>query len=110
MGLDAATMRRDCNATPCKLPPALCACYHSQVFVHVRTLAQNGDEVLHSTRAEDGGSGQPLAFRLCKGWRAPRGWELALLGSWAVAGLAAVAERQLYGGRLMAGADLQNPV
>lgn len=40
------------------------------------------NELLFTTWAEEGGSGQPLAFVLGKGCRAPRAWELALLGGW----------------------------
>lgn len=35
-------------------------------------------EVLWSTRADEGGSGQPLVFALEKGVRPPRAWEVAL--------------------------------
>lgn len=38
------------------------------------------EDLLYSTHAEDGGSGQPVAFVLRKGARAPRAWELALQG------------------------------
>lgn len=57
-----------------------------QVFVHITIRAPEEGEaaadasVVHSTKAEEGGPGQPLAFRLGKGWRAPRSWELALVG------------------------------
>jgi hypothetical protein len=42
------------------------------------------DDLFYSTWADEGGSGQPLVFVLCKGWRAPRAWELALLGGYQV--------------------------
>jgi hypothetical protein len=54
--------------------------------VHVTIRAPEEDEaaadaaVVYSTKSEEGGPGQPLAFRLGKGWRAPRSWELALAG------------------------------
>jgi hypothetical protein len=38
------------------------------------------DDLLFTTWAEEGGSGQPLAFVIGKGSRAPRAWELAVLG------------------------------
>lgn len=38
------------------------------------------ERVLQTTRADEGGSGVPRAFVLGKGRRAPRAWELALLG------------------------------
>lgn len=49
------------------------------VFVHVSIAdpAQD-DDVLWSTRADEGGSGAPLAFLMEKGARAPRAWEIAL--------------------------------
>jgi hypothetical protein len=43
-------------------------------------LAQTKEEVLWSTRAEEGGSGQPIAFAFEKGTRPPRAWEIALKG------------------------------
>lgn len=49
--------------------------------MHVRVLSYDGDDLIFSTHAEDGGAGQPLAFKLCKGRRGPRAWELALLGA-----------------------------
>jgi hypothetical protein len=51
-----------------------------QVYVHYSVLNEDGD-VLYSTWAEEGGSGQPLAFVLGKGCRAPRAWELAVAGA-----------------------------
>jgi hypothetical protein len=50
-----------------------------QVYVHY-SVSSVEDDLFYSTWADEGGSGQPLAFVLCKGWRAPRAWELALLG------------------------------
>ena len=38
------------------------------------------ERVLQTTRADEGGSGVPRALVLGKGRRAPRAWELALLG------------------------------
>ncbi|WIA13375.1 hypothetical protein OEZ85_006955 [Tetradesmus obliquus] len=49
------------------------------VYVHY-SVSSAEDDLFYSTWADEGGSGQPLAFVLCKGWRAPRAWELALLG------------------------------
>eukprot|EP00879_Flechtneria_rotunda_P002973 GHRR01003190.1.p1 GENE.GHRR01003190.1~~GHRR01003190.1.p1 ORF type:complete len:634 (+),score=228.22 GHRR01003190.1:2740-4641(+) len=49
------------------------------VYVHYSVCNAEGD-LLYSTQAGDGGSGQPLAFLLEKGQRAPRAWELALQG------------------------------
>ena len=39
-----------------------------------------GQKVLESTRADEGSSGVPKAFVIGKGRRAPRGWELAVMG------------------------------
>lgn len=50
-----------------------------QVYVHFSVLSLDND-VLYTTSASDGGSGQPLAFVLAKGCRAPRAWELAVAG------------------------------
>jgi hypothetical protein len=50
-----------------------------QVYVHYSVLDAEND-LLYTTWAEEGGSGQPLAFVLGKGCRAPRAWELAVLG------------------------------
>jgi len=50
-----------------------------QVYVHFSVLSLDND-VLYTTSASDGGSGQPLAFVLGKGCRAPRAWELAVAG------------------------------
>ncbi len=47
--------------------------------------ADDPEDVLYSTRAEAGGSGQPLAFLLQKGARAPRAWEIALSGKYLAA-------------------------
>lgn len=49
-----------------------------QVYVHVAVRERK--RVLETTRADEGGSGVPRAFVLGKGRRAPRAWELALLG------------------------------
>ena len=49
-----------------------------QVYVHVAVRERK--RVLQTTRADEGGSGVPCAFALGKGRRAPRAWELALLG------------------------------
>ncbi|KAF5841516.1 hypothetical protein DUNSADRAFT_12444, partial [Dunaliella salina] len=57
------------------------------VYVHVSIipavaegveLSEHKEEVLWTTRADEGGSGQPLAFALEKGIRPPRAWEVAL--------------------------------
>uniref|UniRef100_A0A7S3VGN7 peptidylprolyl isomerase n=1 Tax=Dunaliella tertiolecta TaxID=3047 RepID=A0A7S3VGN7_DUNTE len=57
------------------------------VYVHVSIspavaegaeLSDQKEEVLWTTRADEGGSGQPLAFALEKGIRPPRAWEVAL--------------------------------
>eukprot|EP00983_Pelagomonas_calceolata_P054272 1143635-Pelagomonas_calceolata.AAC.3 len=59
----------------------------AQVYVHVSIspavaegaeLSDQKEEVLWTTRADEGGSGQPLAFALEKGIRPPRAWEVAL--------------------------------
>eukprot|EP00798_Chlamydomonas_sp_ICE-L_P005152 gene5152-34966_t len=49
------------------------------VYVHFSVI-EGDDDILYSTRAEDGGTGHPLAFIMEKGRRAPRGWEIALGG------------------------------
>eukprot|EP00198_Chlamydomonas_reinhardtii_P000593 XP_001689928.1 peptidyl-prolyl cis-trans isomerase, FKBP-type [Chlamydomonas reinhardtii] len=38
------------------------------------------DDLLYSTRSEEGGSGQAYAFLLERGVRVPRGWEIAIQG------------------------------
>jgi hypothetical protein len=49
------------------------------VFVHVSISKEaDEDDLLWSTKAEEGGSGGPLAFLMEKGARAPRAWEIAL--------------------------------
>lgn len=48
------------------------------VFIHYSIL--DGGEVLYSTRSDENGSGQPLAFQMEKGVRAPRSWEIVLKG------------------------------
>lgn len=55
------------------------ACLGAQVYVHFSILDAEND-LLYTTWAEEGGSGQPLAFVVGKGCRAPRAWELAVLG------------------------------
>ncbi|GLI61315.1 hypothetical protein VaNZ11_003671 [Volvox africanus] len=47
------------------------------VYIHysIRNLE---DELLYSTRSDEGGSGQAFAFLMEKGVRVPRGWELAV--------------------------------
>jgi hypothetical protein len=40
--------------------------------------------LIYSTFSDEGGAGQALAFKIGKGWRPPRAWELALLGVWGV--------------------------
>lgn len=50
-----------------------------QVYVHFSILDAEND-LLYTTWAEEGGSGQTLAFVVGKGCRAPRAWELAVLG------------------------------
>jgi hypothetical protein len=50
-----------------------------QVYVHCSILSADND-LLFTTWAEEGGSGQPLAFVVGKGCRAPRALELAVLG------------------------------
>jgi hypothetical protein len=44
------------------------------------SVINGDDDLLYTTWAEEGGSGQPLAFVIGKGSRAPRAWELAVLG------------------------------
>jgi hypothetical protein len=56
-----------------------------QVYVHCSILNAEND-VLYTTWAEEGGSGQPLALVVGKGCRAPRAWELAVLGTSIAAG------------------------
>ena len=43
-------------------------------------VALHKEDMLWSTRADEGGSGQPMAFALEKGTRPPRAWEVALKG------------------------------
>lgn len=74
--VDALTPR--CTMSAC-VPTATCVCGALQVYVHFSVLNIDGD-LLYTTWAEQGGSGQPLAFVLGKGCRAPRAWELAILG------------------------------
>jgi len=50
-----------------------------QVYVHV--AVREGERTLATTRADEGGPGVPRALVLGKGRRAPRAWELALLGA-----------------------------
>lgn len=50
-----------------------------QVYVHFSVINAD-DDLLYTSWAEEGGSGQPLAFVIGKGSRAPRAWELAVLG------------------------------
>jgi hypothetical protein len=50
-----------------------------QVFFRLSIKTEDG-AVLETTRLEEGGSGVPRAFVIGKGLRAPRGWELTLLG------------------------------
>mmetsp|Transcript_1261 Transcript_1261/g.3505 ORF Transcript_1261/g.3505 Transcript_1261/m.3505 type:complete len:651 (-) Transcript_1261:236-2188(-) len=50
------------------------------VYVHVDVAEEEGSDPVWSTRAAAGGYGSPLAFILGKGHRAPRAWEVALLG------------------------------
>ncbi len=38
------------------------------------------DDLLYSTRSEEGGTGQAFAFLLEQGVRVPRGWEIAIKG------------------------------
>ena len=47
--------------------------------MHV-TVRTEEEEVLFSTRGQDGGAGQALAFVLGEGQRAPRAWEIVLAG------------------------------
>ena len=47
--------------------------------MHV-TVRTEEEEVLFSTRGQDGGAGQALAFVLGEGQRAPRAWEIVLTG------------------------------
>jgi hypothetical protein len=56
-----------------------------QVYVHASVRSAETNALLHSTRREEGGGGFPVAFLLGKGRRAPRSWELALLGARAFA-------------------------
>jgi hypothetical protein len=60
-------------------PSAVLPASFVQVYVHYSVLNAEND-LLYTTWAEEGGSGQPLAFVLGKGSRAPRAWELSLLG------------------------------
>ena len=43
--------------------------------MHV-TIRTEEEDVLFSTRGQDGGNGQALAFMLNEGQRAPRAWEI----------------------------------
>lgn len=80
---EQAASRATCPATNCsptkKQPNRRPGCLVVQVYVHYSVLNAESD-LLYTTWAEEGGSGQPLAFVLGKGSRAPRAWELSLLG------------------------------
>lgn len=54
-----------------------------QVYIHVG-ISNDEDDLLWSTRAEEGGSGQAFAFLLEKGRRVPRAWEVAVKGQCSV--------------------------
>jgi len=47
------------------------------VYVHV-TVRTDDQQVCFSTHASEGGNGQPIAFMIEKGQRAPRAWEIAV--------------------------------
>ncbi|GFR52572.1 hypothetical protein Agub_g15164 [Astrephomene gubernaculifera] len=47
------------------------------VYIHY-SIRDTQDELLFSTRSEEGGAGQAFAFLLEKGVRVPRGWEIAI--------------------------------
>ncbi|KXZ48761.1 hypothetical protein GPECTOR_25g345 [Gonium pectorale] len=47
------------------------------VYIHY-SIRDQEDDLLYSTRSEEGGSGQAFAFLMEKGLRVPRGWEIAL--------------------------------
>lgn len=68
----------------------------TQVYVHVsispavpederEDLSVQKQDVLWSTRSDEGGSGQPMAFTFEKGTRPPRAWEIALKGGLSMA-------------------------
>ncbi len=60
------------------IPAASAALPCRQVYVHVTVRTEDGEEVLYSTRGQDGGNGQAMAFIVEAGKRAPRAWEIAL--------------------------------
>lgn len=76
----ALGLTRQANGPPTRaLPPPPPPGITPQVWVHF-TARSAANAPLYCTRRAEGGGGQPLAFLIGKGRRAPRGWELALLG------------------------------
>lgn len=49
------------------------------MHIHYSVISEE-DDILYSTRSEEGGPGHAFAFTLEKGCRGPRGWEVALKG------------------------------
>lgn len=67
-------------------PPAhilhCCVCVppvSAQVYIHV-SVRDESEHVCFSTRTQHGGTGQPIAFMVEAGQRAPRAWEIAVKG------------------------------
>lgn len=54
---------------------------NAQVYIQY-SIRDLEDDLLYSTRSEEGGSGQAYAFLLERGVRVPRGWEIAIQGAW----------------------------
>lgn len=66
-------------SVPSSTKPTVQSVRYLQVYVHYSVATKSGN-IVQSTRIEEGGNGIPLAFVIGKGWRVPRGWEIALLG------------------------------
>jgi hypothetical protein len=99
-----AYARAPAGATPSgpRAPPLLLPSPPSRpkVYVHFSAKASDG-ALLHTTRREEGGGGHPVAFQIGKGRRAPRSWELALLGG--CPGARGVLVLAAWGGRAVSG-------
>ncbi len=51
-----------------------------QVYIQY-SIRDLEDDLLYTTRSEEGGSGQAFAFLVEKGVRVPRSWEIAIKGA-----------------------------
>lgn len=56
-----------------------CAYVRAQVYVQY-SIRTADDDLLYSTRSDEGGPGEAFAFLLEKGVRVPRAWEIAVKG------------------------------